>query len=345
MATLNVRILSHSNVTSLLNAASPMSLLELMARTFHTFSNVPGATQVPHRMTVKTDAHKVLFMPSSLQDVGTAIKIVSVPTKGQTSGIPATTLVIDEETGEVKAVVNARALTAVRTAAGSALATLHLSSPTSTHLLIFGSGAQSRSHIDLILAIRPTLTHVTIWNRTAGRLDSMVSELRTLHPSVTFRTIVGSGSAYIASAVRQADIICTCTNTSTPLFNGADVKPGAHLNCVGSYTPDMEEVDQVTVGKARMVVVDSVEACKLEAGEFIREVNEGRRTYDDGWIEIGRLVDAEGKIVEGVVRGVRKEEEDVTIFKSVGISVQDCAIATWVLGRAEELSIGNLVEY
>ncbi|RUP44946.1 hypothetical protein BC936DRAFT_148819 [Jimgerdemannia flammicorona] len=164
---------------------------------------------------MKTDAHKVPFMPSSLQGVGTAIKVVSVPTKCQTKGIQATTLVIDKEIDEV----NARELRP------------HNPPPTSTYLLIFGSGAQSRSHIDLILAIRPTLTHVTIWNRTDGR---GIGALR----SASLHTIVGSGSAYIASAVRQTDIICTCTNTSTPLFNGADVKPGAHLNCVGSYTPE-----------------------------------------------------------------------------------------------------------
>lgn len=108
----------------------------------------------------------------------------------------------------------------------------------------------------------------------------------------------------------------------------------------------MEEVDQDTVSRARVVVVDSVEACKVEAGEFVREVKEGRRTVEDGWVEIGSLVDDDGGVIEQVRERIRiNQEQDVTIFKSVGISVQDCAIAGWVVGKAEESGVGVVVEY
>lgn len=118
MARTHLRILSQTDVLSLLSNTPPSSLLTLMSRTFRTFSTVPGAAQVPHRTTVQTGAHSVLFMPARLEGLATAIKIVSVPSRGQRDGLPATTILLDEETGEAKAVVNARALTAVRTAAG-----------------------------------------------------------------------------------------------------------------------------------------------------------------------------------------------------------------------------------
>jgi ornithine cyclodeaminase len=215
---------------------------------------------------------------------------------------------------------------------------MHLASPTASNMLVFGAGAQSIAHVDLIVAIRPSIQHVHVWNRSKERLEHVLNLLREKHENITFTGLVGQ-DASLEDAVRSAQIICTCTNSYVPIFDGHWVQPGTHINSVGSYTLDMEEIDQTTVALPRKIVVDSRDACKIEAGEHVRAVNEGRRNPDTDWIEISALV----KHPE-VIKQVRDNEDDVTIFKSVGVSAQDVAIAEMIVKRAETANIGQMVE-
>jgi ornithine cyclodeaminase len=169
-------------------------------------------------------------------------------------------------------------------------------------------------------------------------LEPVISLLREKHPNITFTGLVGQ-DASLEEAVRNAHVICTCTNSYEPIFDGHWVQPGTHINSVGSYTLDMEEIDQTTVGLPRKIVVDSRDACKIEAGEHVRAVNEGRRNPDTDWVEVGALV----KHSE-LIKQVRENEQDVTIFKSVGVSAQDVAIAEMIVKRAEKDNIGQMVE-
>lgn len=313
----NVLILSQENIQRLLlkdNVNVFNQIINLMEDTFQKFtasqSNGEQVLKIesPHRIGVKMDSHQALFMPSRLGET-TSIKIVSVPTKDGKGGLPATILVLNQYTGSVEAVLNAADLTAVRTAAGSGLATRYYADPNAKNLVVFGAGAQGRSHVDMMIAARPTINRIAIWNRGDERRNKLINELRDSYPN---REIV-SANEDLENEVRQADIICTCTNATSPVLFGKWLKSGVHLNCVGSYTKDMHEVDAETIKKAELIVVDSIDACSLEAGELIKS------SQPQDWLEIGQVATSK--------MNVEQSRNKITLFKSVGISVQDSAIS------------------
>ncbi|CAO3667353.1 unnamed protein product [Rhizopus microsporus] len=329
----NILVLSQTDVETLLsrtNAQVCNQIVDLMEETFqkytasHSNTDIASKVQSPQRVGVKSSFHHVLFMPSRLEET-TSIKIVSVPTKDGKGGLASTILVLNEETGITEAIINADALTAVRTAAGSALATRHLAKSNAKNLVIFGAGAQARSHVDMMIAVRPTIKKIAIWNRSGERRDKLIEELKLAYPDREFIPT----DQDLQSQVEQADIICTCTNATKPVLFGKWLKPGVHLNCVGSYTPDMHEIDPEAVNTIERIVVDSVEACSHEAGELIKS------SRPEDWLEIGQLtqeVDA-------------NEKNKITLFKSVGISLQDSAIAGFMVNLAKEKKMGTRVPF
>jgi ornithine cyclodeaminase len=347
--TSTIRVLSAQDLDHLLHQgeeASANEVMDLMAMTFATYTEAhqSGNThnaQAPQRIGVHTDNHYALFMPSRLQQT-TSIKVVCVPTKDGKGGLPATVLVLEEATGQVKAIMNGAALTAVRTAAGkvslgaqggffslchfflflsgSGLATRLYADPQAKKAVIFGAGAQGQSHIDMIIAARPSLEHISIWNRSPGRRDALIKLMQTRYPT---RTFVGIDDD-LESAVRQAQIVCTCTNATQPVLFGAWLSPGTHLNLVGSYRMDMHEVDAKTIQRADTIVVDSVEACGHEAGELVLS------SEPEQWVEMGSIVNTAPAF----------DPHRITLFKSVGISVQDSAIAGLMIKKAEQEQLG-----
>ncbi|KAF7722351.1 hypothetical protein EC973_003195 [Apophysomyces ossiformis] len=324
-----IRVLSKADVDSLLfqrESSVALEIVDLMADTFATYTATKGtdskSAQAPQRMGVVTDAHKVLFMPSRLHHT-TSVKVVSVPTGDTKTGLPATILVLDEATGSVEAVMNASALTAVRTAAGSALATRYFAVENAKHLVILGAGAQARAHVDMMLAVRPSIEHICIWNRRAERRDALIKEIQADYPSHHAVAVDD-----LEAAVRKADIVCTCTNASEPVLQGAWLKDGVHLNCIGSYTPAMHEVDSETIQRVTSLVVDSIEACKEEAGELIKS------SKPEDWVELGQIV---------LDKHVQRSK--ITLFKSVGISVQDSAVAGFILKKAKQANLGSVVPF
>lgn len=223
-------------------------------------------------------------------------------------------------------------------------------------LAMFGAGAQIEAHINLFLRVfSPSLTECTIFNRSLNtRLDSLVFSLRQTHPSVNFITkpIPSNGlfDEEGESLIRGADIICTATPSLHPLFPGHYVKSGAHINLIGSYTPSMIEIDKELVNRAGLIMVDSKEACLVEAGDLI-----AAQVHQDRMIELGELVEIPAisamstartmnryTIVDEKRRSI-KNSGDVTIFKSVGVGVQDVAIANLVVQFAEKNSIGTTI--
>ncbi|KAI0315493.1 NAD-binding protein [Amylostereum chailletii] len=350
-----LRILSASDVDSVLADFTPADHLALMARVFHGISHPPKSSTAishlqPHRTTLPLPNHTTLVMPARVPSLGSSVKLVSVPTAaGDTRGLPASTLVLDEATGTVRAVLNARSLTAVRTAAGTVLATVILhppaSSPQMTHLAAFGAGAQIRAHVDLLLDLYPTLTHVTLVNRKPNpRVDNLIKYLSSAHPGVTFATNILSADN-LKATVQTASIIVTATPSRSPLFPSIWVRPGTHLILVGSYTPAMVEIDSDLVLRAGRVVVDSRNACAAEAGELI-----AAGIPPEDVTEIGELVrpQADGGFDEWTVdeegRAKVTAAGDVTIVKSVGVGAQDVAIAIAVAERAFSKGVGTVVE-
>ncbi|KIO25712.1 hypothetical protein M407DRAFT_8268 [Tulasnella calospora MUT 4182] len=358
-STMSIHILSSSDVGSLTEDISPTKVINLMSKVFVDLSNggssgqtEPGI-QSPERTSIQTPHQTILFMPSYWLSAGTAIKIVSVPKHSNRSqrpeGLPATTAVVNAETGCVEAIVNARTLTALRNAAGSALATslLRSSKPAPKSLVLFGAGLQVAFHARILLhpeVYGSSIQKVTVINRSDNeRLRTLVQDLKRGFSRIEegIKGLVSSEESQVEDAVRNADLICTATSSKLPLFPSNWVKPGAHLNLIGSYTPDMREVDEELLHRAEMILVDSREACWKEAGDLIQA----------GWTDGGEKKDElDGKILDignfiAQNPGTKLDDGAITVFKSVGVGVQDVAIASLVAGLARERRIGTLVPY
>ncbi|OZJ04930.1 hypothetical protein BZG36_02654 [Bifiguratus adelaidae] len=333
-----MRAIGAADVDKLLEDADVEELLSNQAACFKALSSKSSLVQSPHRTKIETEQHTLLFMPSRLSGANAAIKVVGVPKSGS-AGLPSTTAVFDERTGQVSAIINSAKLTALRTAAGSALATRLVSSVDAKHLMVFGTGAQGKAHIELILHVRPKIESLTLWNRTAPRGQELAQWAKRRYPNLQISVIVGDES--LQAAVASADIICTCTNASSPLFDGQWLKEQVHLNSIGSYTPYMQEIDQKTVLSATKVIVDSRDACLLEAGEHIRSVQEGHRHPETDWVELGEIL---GEIENDKSEVLEKWNGKRSIFKSVGISAQDSAVANWIAEAAQLRGLGTMIE-
>lgn len=207
------------------------------------------------------------------------------------------------------------------------MATRLYAHPESKNLVVFGAGAQGRSHVDMMIAVRPSLERIAIWNRGQARRLDLIQELQQAYPTRTFV----SANEELESEVQKADIVCTCTNATEPVLFGAWLKKGAHLNCVGSYRMDMHEVDTETIKRAEVIIVDSVEACAHEAGELVKS------SKPQDWLEMGNIF---LKKVD-----TKRDVGKLTLFKSVGISVQDSAISGLMVTRAKEEGLGNTVPF
>ena len=217
--------------------------------------------------------------------------------------------------------------------------------PTTTkfhHLVAFGAGLQISLHIRQLLETYPSLLRITIVNRTVNaRLNALREDLQRAHPGASFEAL---SRADAEAAVRQADIICCATPSTTPLFPSEWVRPGTHIVLVGSYKPQMEEIDTALVNRARVILVDSRSACAIEAGELIDAC-----VQEDHMVEVGELLsrtpparDCAWEPDANRLAGVLKAGTgDVTIFKSVGIGGQDVAITVATVERAMEMGIGT----
>ncbi|KAG0203622.1 hypothetical protein BGX28_004145 [Mortierella sp. GBA30] len=397
-----VRVLSLAQVAAVLQSLDTEAILTSQASAFHAYS--ANETQTPQRSTLQTPAHATLVMPSRIDTLTSVIKVVSVPKTDSKDGLPGVTLVMDNNTGEPRGLVNARLLTALRTAAGSALATraVYTTKAKSTSeigrstMVVFGSGAQARAHVQLLVHAVPQITRVIICNRTLPRAQELIGELQGQYSNkidlCAFSTGAGEFTTLSSSSqdlfanddspkeklrhiVQSADIICTCTNTRVPLFQGEWVKPGAHINMVGSFTPKMHEVDQTLIQRA-FALVDSKKECEEEAGELILARKESG--YDGIVAELGHIFDQHGafqserfppqlvalstissssategsteeplmtnKAAKSSSAATMVSHRDVSIFKSVGIAAQDVAITALVLDQAESMNLGAVVD-
>lgn len=220
--------------------------------------------------------------------------------------------------GRPVAVIEAGSVTAIRTAAVSALATRLLAVADATDLAILGSGVQAISHLEAMLIVRP-LQRVRVWSRTPEHAIRFAREMSARH------AIAVNAVASPELAVRGAHIVCTVTGAREPILRESWVEPGTHINAVGSSTPDTRELDSATVARAR-VFVDSREAALAEAGDILIPVDEGVIALDHIQAELADLV------TNG--RPGRLSPTDVTVFKSLGLAIEDVAAARAVHARA-----------
>ena len=227
----------------------------------------------------------------------------------------------DAETGLLLAIIEGGSLTAIRTAAASALATDALARPGPTRLAILGTGEQARRHVAAMAAVRD-ITHVSVWGRSAAHAQAFAAGL----------DVPSSAAPTVQSAVADADLICTTTPALTPLLFGNMVRPGTHINLVGSAIPTTAEADTSLVAAAEFYV-DYRDAALAQAGELCTAIAAGAVTPAHIRGEIG-------EVLLGQAPG-RSSATAITIYKSLGITAQDLAAGNAVLNAARAANIGR----
>jgi ornithine cyclodeaminase/alanine dehydrogenase-like protein (mu-crystallin family) len=288
-----------------------------------------GQAELPLRTAVPVPAESAvtLVMPARVGgDLGA--KLVSVFPHNQARGIPllhGLLVLIDATTGQPAAVMDATYLTALRTGAVSGLATELLAAPEAGTAAILGTGVQAGTQLLAICAVRP-IHKVWVFSRDPEHVAAFIARMQ---PEVA-ATLTAAPSPN--AAVREADVVCAATTSATPIFEGRALRTGAHVNGIGSYTLQMQEVDTETVRRAGRVFVDCRPAALVEAGDAVLPLRAGVIAETD-LIELGA-------VASGQHPG-RTSRDEITFFKGVGIAVQDVAIGGEVLRRAREKGLGT----
>ena len=329
---MKLKILSRDDVT---RAVSMAEAIKAVKKGFIQLSagmaDVPLRIQVP----VKKRSGLTLFMPAYLTKSETiGAKIVSVFPNNRRRGLPtihALVIVVDAKTGQPLAAMDGTYLTALRTGAASGLATDLLARKDSRVVAIFGAGTQARTQLEAVCTVRD-IEKAWVFDVRTRIARAFVREMKEKGSPIPADIRVAQTKK---QALREADVVCTATTSFRPVFADSDLKLGVHINGVGSYTPEMQEVPARTVVRSK-VVVDSREASLAEAGDLIISI-------DGGLISNKNIHGEIGDVAAGKVPG-RESEEETTFFKSVGLAVQDVAVAERVLQRAEELGLGLDVE-
>ena len=310
--------------------AAPMpAAIDAVAAAFVELSG--GHATVPLRLPIGQPQHDAVtfFMPAHLAHSNAlGLKVVSVfPHNQQRHGLPsihALVVLLDAATGQPVAAMDGTYLTALRTGAGSGAATRALARPESRVLALFGAGAQAPHQAHAVCAVRP-IERILIVNRSREHAEALRLTLQEQGVQAEIRVAESA-----AVALAEADVICCATRAATPLFADADLRPGTHINGVGSYTHALAEVPPATVGRAR-VVVDQRAAAWAEAGDLIQ-------ARDAGLLDATSIVEL-GEVLAGQAAG-RSDAAQITFFKSVGNAVQDLAVGQIALAEARRLGLG-----
>ncbi|MDQ3856496.1 MAG: ornithine cyclodeaminase family protein [Chloroflexota bacterium] len=309
-------------------------LVPAVARAFIAYST--GRAISPQRTVLELPPGVSISMPAALPDEGmTAVKVVSVFPGNPDRGLPTihgVVTVLEATTGRPLALLDGAYLTALRTGAASGAATEALALSNASVLALIGTGFQARFQAEAVACVR-ALETVRVYGRNRERRERFATDLRRyLRSRGHLMEVVAAPSA--AEAVRGAQVVCTTTTSSTPVLEDVDIADGTHVNGVGSFRLDMQELPQALVRRAR-VVVDSREVAEAEAGDLLPAVQ-------DGYLEWSSLPEL-GEVLAGSAPG-RQSVREVTCFKSVGLPVQDVAAAALIARRAEELQVGTLLE-
>ena len=324
-----LRVLSRADLHSALDMPSAIAAVR------QAFAQLAlGRAQVPLRSALDCEGNAVaLVMPAYLADTGgLGLKVVTVTPANTARGLPlihALVVVLDAETGAPVAALEGGWLTALRTGAASGVATDLLARPDAQTLAVFGAGAQGETQTLAVCAVRQ-IRHVRLYDRTPGKAAALAERLAGQHRIPA--DIAAAPDP--ASAVADADIVCTATTSPTPVFPGDCLRPGTHVNAVGAFTLRTRELDEGVVGRAR-IVVDERNAAIAEAGDLVIPWQAGESVGPDEWTELGA-------IAAGLAPG-RQHADEITLFKSVGNAVQDVAVAALAVTRAAERNLGTLV--
>jgi alanine dehydrogenase len=296
-----------------------------------------GSAVMPQRTPIPLPdkAGLALFMPAHIKNLkALGAKIVTVYHHNvATHNLPAvlgTILLLDEETGFPVAIMDGGFLTAMRTGASSGVATKYMAREDADVCAIFGAGVQAFTQVLAIHEARP-LRKLLSWS--ADPDETRQAFARKVSERIGVPVELAKEPA---GAVLDSDIVVLATSAADPVIDGNWLRPGTHINGIGSHTPKMREIDTLTVQRSR-IVCDLTEACKAEAGDFIIPAANGEWTWDQ---VAGNL----GDVVRGKVRG-RTSLEEITLFKSVGLAIQDMSAAKAVFDEAVLRGIGTEYQF
>ncbi len=290
---------------------------------------VNGGAVVPLRSTLAMPGENggALFMPvylPNIQKVG--LKAVTVHQDNPSKGLPmiqAMVMVFDASTGSPLAVMDGEVVTAMRTGAVSGLATKLLAREDARIVAIFGAGVQGETQLEAVCTVREIKT-AYIFDHNRERREDFVKKMK----EKLGIEIIAPASMDVLS---EADVICTATTSMLPVFKDSEIGVGVHINSVGSYRPDMCEIPPETIMRAK-IVVDQMQACLSEAGDILQPIEQGLISKEHIYGELGEIVTG--------MKGAREADDEITVFKSVGLAVQDLATADLVLTKAKKLGLG-----
>lgn len=260
-----------------------------------------GDVEVPQRSHLPVGVGELLVMPAWGPD-GVGVKLVTVNPSNPAAGkalVNGVYVLFDPGSLEPVLLLDGAAVTALRTPAVSALATKHLAAPDAARLVVFGAGTQARGHVEAMRSVRP--------------IDSVIVVGRSEESARAFAGEVG-GRTGTPENVAEADVVCTCTTSASPLFDGRLLRRGAHVNAVGAYKPHARELDDATIRRAAVYVEDRA-AALAEAGDVLQPI-------ESGALDPGSIRDLGNLLKDGPPK-----DADVTVFKSVGLASEDLAIA------------------
>jgi ornithine cyclodeaminase/alanine dehydrogenase len=308
------------------------SVIEAVQQGFADYS--AGKVQMPARGAVRSSEPPgvLLLMPCAMTEsrvLGT--KLVSVYGRNPARGLPtigALYVLSDYETGFPLAVMDAGFITALRTACASAVATRFMAREDARTLGIFGTGVQSEYHALAIPAVRQ-IERILVWGTSAEKAERFAAALQ---PRLEARIEPGASLAEVAGA----DVVVTGTTATEPLFEASVIKPGAHVNGVGSHAPAVRELDSDLVANSR-VVVDTYEAAWAEAGDLLIPLQEERIGKEHVVAEVGELVLGR--------KAGRERADEITLFKSCGVAFQDAVTASLGYRLATEQGLGQQFDF
>lgn len=320
-------VLSRSEIEGLVTMAE---VIEAVEAAHVDMSGGTAAQPAAVAMALPSGSGTFLAMPALADRQGlAAVKLLADIPDNTARGLPmqrSVALLVSQETGAPVAIFHGQIPTRIRTAAASAVATRHLSRADSRVLGLIGAGDLAVEHVRAIREVRP-IERVVVWSRSQATVDRFIERVGRDFPD-----LVLEGAASPEEVFRQADIVCTLTPSREPHVKGVWFRPGQHINAVGAPPrPDHREIDSAGMARAR-VFLDSVPMSMHDSGDLLLAIAEGAITAEQASTEIG-------DVIAGTASG-RTSADDITLFNSVGLAIQDLAIGNLIVTKARERGVG-----
>jgi len=313
-----IKIISSEDIRHVL---SMKDAIKLMSIAFGSFSN--DECEIPLRYVANLHGmdSTLIFKPAYMKKLSRAgIKIlIQSNQRNRNKNFPTIigiVILIDAYSGQIKALMDGSYLTALRTGAASGIATDYLARKNAETLAVFGCGAQGKTQLEAIASVRD-IKKVYVYDIDPVKAEMFVKEMKG---KFDFEIIPTDNLDYL----NTVDIICTSTNSKKPLFSMDHIREGVHINAIGSYKPDMQEIDPGIIKNCKLYV-DSFESCIKESGDIIIPLRDGIITKDN---IIGEI----GSVILGRIES-RKTDNEITVFKSVGIAIQDLVVSNEIYNK------------